>query len=143
MKRLSLLIIGVALSVGPALAQDVCAPAKVTTLATTTSYGTIKVTWNATGDDCSTGNATSYEVRVSTASFSEADWQGQSTQLWTGSSAANGSQNCRVKQDEPCATTTFYFAVFVIDEAGNRSPMSDVVTGSARCSAPFDIDECP
>ena len=138
MKRLLLSLAAVALMSGTALAQDVCAPAKVTTLATSTMYGAVYLTWNATGNDCSTGNATSYEIRVSTSSFTEANWQTQSTQYETGSSAGNGSQNAACFTVDPCATTTYYFAVFVIDEAGNRSPMSAVVAGHGRCIAPFE-----
>ena len=65
MKSLLLSLAAVGLLSGTALAQDVCAPAKVTTLATTVYYGAIFISWNATGDDCTTGNATTYELRVS------------------------------------------------------------------------------
>src|SRR5262245_16273974 len=121
MKRLLLSLAAMSLLAGTAFAQDVCAPAKVTVLSTITWYGAVQLTWTATGDDCTTGNALTYEVRWSTHSFSESDWQKESTQLETGSSAANGSENTGCWTISPCATTTYYFAVFVIDEAGNRS----------------------
>ena len=140
MKCLLLSLAAMGLFVGTALAQDVCAPAKVTTLATTTYYGQIFVTWNATGDDCSTGNATTYELRVSTSTITDTNWQ-NATVLSTSSSATNGSQDDWCMEVNPCATTTYYFAVFLIDEAGNRSPLSNVTPGHARCSAPFE--PCP
>ena len=140
MKCLVMCSLGVLIWAGVAFAQDVCAPAKVTTVATTTYYGSIKVTWTATGDDCNTGNATTKEVRWSTSSINDTNWQ-SATVLCSTSSATNGNSDFCCKSVDPCATTTFYFAVFLIDEAGNRSPLSNVVTGSARCEAPFELCE--
>ena len=134
MKRLIMLLIGVALSAAPAMAQDVCAPAKVTTISTTTLYGAIEVIWTATGDDCNTGNSSTYEVRYSTSQFSPSNC---GTFLCDGNSAANGSQNSCCLTVVPCATTTYYFAIYQIDEAGNRSPINDTVSGAARCTPPY------
>jgi hypothetical protein len=141
MKPFMLILIGLALAVSPALAQDTCAPGKVTTLATVTYYGAIFVSWTATGDDCATGNATAYELRYSTSPIDDTHWQGSGVSVVSDLSAANGNQDTWCVDVNPCATTTYYFAVFLIDEAGNRSPISNVVTGHARCIAPFET--CP
>ena len=141
MKRLLLVLVGLALAVSPALGQDTCAPGKVTTLATTTYYGCILVSWTATGDDCATGNATSWELRYSTSPISDTSWQGPSVTVVSDASATNGNQDTWSVEVSPCATTTYYFAVFLIDDAGNRSPISNLVTGHARCTSPFE--PCP
>jgi hypothetical protein len=140
MKTLLLTLAALALFSSLATAQDVCAPAKVTTLATTQYYGAIFLSWTATGDDCTTGNATSYEVRYSTSAITATNWCNASV-LCSDNSAANGNQDSCCLTVTPCATTTYYFAVFLIDDAGNRSPISNVPTGAARCSAPFQT--CP
>ncbi len=126
---------------GTALAQDVCAPAKVTNVATAQYFASILITWTATGDDCNTGDASTYEVRVSTSPITDTNWQ-SATVLCTGTSATNGQPNCCVKDVIPCAGTTYYFAVFLFDEVGNRSPISNVPSGSARCSGTHIIPDC-
>ncbi len=125
-----------------ALAQDVCAPAKVTTLATQTYYASIKITWTATGDDCSTGNASTYEVRYSNSTITDINWQSASV-LATGSSVTNGNVDCAIFTGSCPGPVTKYFAVFLFDAAGNRSPISNVVAGSTRCSSPFTVPDCP
>jgi hypothetical protein len=145
MKRFLLALISTAAlagMAGTALAQDVCAPAKVTTLAAQQFYANIKLTWTATGNDCSTGDASTYEVRISTSPITDTNWQSTSI-LCSGTSATNGNVDCCLKDVIPCATTTFYFAVFLFDGAGNRSPISNVVAQSARCSGTHIIGDCP
>lgn len=122
-----------------ALAQDVCAPAKVTSISTIQYYGAIAVSWTAIGDDCNTGNASTYEVRYSSSNITDTNWQSASSS--TGSSTTNGNQQVFCVDTGCPGIDTLYFAVFLIDEAGNRSPISTVVSGSDRCSAPFEICE--
>ena len=140
MKRLLFAFAAMGLMSGTALAQDVCAPSAVS-ISTTTYYASIKITWNATGDDCTSGNATTKEVRYSTSPITDTNWQSASVVPGTTSSASNGNPDFMCLSLDPCATTTYYFAAFLIDDAGNRSPISNVVTGSARCSAPFELCE--
>jgi predicted phage tail protein len=123
-----------------ALAQDVCAPAKVTTVATTSYYASIQISWTATGDDCNTGNASTYEVRYSSSNITDTNWQSASV-LCSDVSATNGNQNtCCLTTGCP-GIQTYYFAVFLIDDAGNRSPLSNVVTGANRCSGAHTVCE--
>jgi hypothetical protein len=136
MKSLLLSLAAVGLLAGPALAQDACAPAKVTTLTATTLYGAIMLTWTATGDDCTTGNAATYEVRWSTSPITEENWWDAQV-LDSGNSATNGNQNGACKDVFPCATTAHYFGVILFDEAGNRSPLA-TVGGAARCVPPYE-----
>lgn len=138
MKRLLFTLVALALLAGSSRAQDNIRPAPVTTLTTTTYYASIALTWTATGDDSLTGNATSYEVYWSTSPITQSNWQSANL-LCSGSSAPNGSQNGCCKDVVPCATTTFYFVVFLIDDAGNRSAISNLASGHARCTAPFQF----
>jgi hypothetical protein len=137
MKRLLFSLAALAILCGTARAQDVCAPAKVTSISqTATWYAAFTITWTATGDDCNTGNATTYEVYYSTSPITDTNWQ--SAQLvCSDNSATNGNTNECCITVSPCSTATRYFAIFLIDEAGNRSPIA-TGSGSARCSAPFE-----
>jgi hypothetical protein len=127
-----------------ALAQDVCAPAKVTTLSQTlTGFHTYAIGWTATGDDCSTGDASTYEVYRSTSTITDTNWQ-SATLVGGDTSASNGNTNCYVAPYQSCPATTYYYAVFLIDDAGNRSPISNVISAAPRCGAPnTEVIDCP
>ena len=140
MKRLLLTLAVLAILCGTAQAQDVCAPAKVTSISQThTWYAGFTIAWTATGDDCTTGNATTYEVRHSASPITDTNWQSAAIAC-TGSSATNGNQDECCITVAPCTTSAHYFAIFLIDEAGNRSPIA-TGSGNARCSAPFETCE--
>lgn len=145
MKTVLLSVLALALCAVSAFAQDVCAPAKVTTLSqTSTGYHTYLLGWTATGDDCTTGNATSYELRRSTSTITDTNWQ-SATVIASGSSATNGNADCFQSQFFSCpGATTYYYAVFLIDDAGNRSPISNVISAAPRCGAPNqEVLDCP
>jgi hypothetical protein len=140
MKHLLLSLVALAILSGTAQAQDVCAPAKVTTISQThTWYGGFTIAWTATGDDCATGNATTYEVRHSASAITDTNWQSAEIAC-TGNSATNGNQNECCITVAPCTTAAHYFAIFLIDDAGNRSPIA-TGSGTARCSAPYELCE--
>ena len=144
MKRILLALVtaaALAALAGTALAQDVCAPAKVTNVATAQYFASILITWTPTGNDCSTGDPSTFEVRQSTSPITDTNWQSASV-LVSGASNANGVPQCAVKIFNPCSTTTYYFAVFLFDAAGNRSPISNVPSGSARCTGSHIIPDC-
>ena len=122
-----------------ALAQDVCAPAATTNLAAASYNSSIRLTWTPSGDDCATGTASRWEVRYSSTSITDTNWQG-ATVLISGDSSDNG---CAVYSHACPGTQSFYFVVFQFDEANNRSPISNCVLGSTRCGPPYQIAECP
>lgn len=128
---------------GTSFAQDVCAPAKVTDLQLKEDGNrVITLKWTAPGDDCNTGNAASWELRWSTSTITDTNWQ-SATLGDNGSSPAQGQWGCAIHTFavSPCPQTR-YFVLFTFDEAGNRSPMSNVYSTSASCSGQV-IPECP
>lgn len=139
MKTLALTLGALVLTASLALAQDVCAPAKVTSFSITQWYGAIQVDWTATGDDCNTGNASTYELRYSTSPITDTNWQSAAVAI-SDVSATNGNQDSFCLTVSPCSTATRYFAVFLIDDAGNRSPIG-LTSGNARCTPPYTT--CP
>ena len=105
--------------------SDVTAPTAISTLATgTVTSSSVTLTWTATGDDGTTGTATSYDVRYSTAAITNANF-GSATAV-TGEptpKASGGSESFTVTG--LAANTTYYFSVRVSDEASNWSTASN------------------
>jgi hypothetical protein len=127
----------------PALAhaQDVCAPGAVTSLATQTYYGNIRLAWTAPGDDCLSGNAATWELRYSASPISDTNWQSASIHT-TGSAASQGGAECALYDKQCPGAVSYYFTVFYFDEVGNRSPFGGSVQGSTRCSGSFQVGVC-
>jgi hypothetical protein len=141
MKRFTL---AAALLLLPAVsfAQDVCAPSKVTDL-TVAGVGknSIVVNWTAPGDDCTSGTATTYDVRYSTSPITEGNFA-SATPMNVGSpNSAGTTQECADKQGlSQC--TTYYVAMKTADENGFWSPLSNVVSTTALCSGSSQV-ACP
>lgn len=93
----------------------------------------ITLTWTATGDDTTFGTADTCDIRYSTSPTFPANWN-------TTAVKAVGEPHPQLAGSHETFTvnglaqhTTYYFAIQVADEAGNRSPISNV--GSATTSA--------
>lgn len=85
--------------------------------------------WVASGDDGSSGRASAYDLRYSTAPITEANWASVAQINGEPTPASSGSsQNMTVSG--LAAATTYYFAMKSTDDAGNVSPLSDVATGT-------------
>jgi hypothetical protein len=110
--------------------SDVTAPAAVTNLATSgATASSITLTWTAPGDSGTTGTATTYDIRYSTATISDANW-GSATQV-TGEpvpAVAGTAQNMTVSGLS--AGTTYYFGIKTADEVPNWSGLSNVPSGT-------------
>jgi len=107
---------------------DTTAPAAVSNLAASgATSSSIDLSWTAPGDDGSTGTATSYDVRYSTATITEGNW-GSATQA-TGEptpSVAGTGENLTVSG--LTASTLYYFAIKTSDEIPNVSAISDIAS---------------
>ncbi len=93
------------------------------------SANSISLSWTATGDDGSTGTASQYDIRYSTAIITPANWDA-ATQV-TGEPLPQPSgtvQSFTVTGLNP--GTTYYFAMKAADEVPNWSPLSNVVSGT-------------
>ena len=111
------------------ISTDVTPPAAVSNLAATNGTGgtSVVLNWTATGDDGTTGTATSYDVRYSTSNITEANWAA-ATQA-TGEpvpQAAGTAQALTVSGLS--ASTSYYFAAKVADERSNLSALSNVAS---------------
>ncbi len=141
MKSLWIAMVLMACVTAVASAQDVCAPAKVTTLhQELTGYHSYTIEWTNTGNDCTTGNATTFEVRRSTSSITDTNWQ-QADIVDSGTADPNDSTTC-MGVTLSCPATTYYYAVFLFDAAGNRSPISNVISAAPACHTPNIEVEC-
>lgn len=119
---------------------DVCAPAKVTNLAVGTGKTTAVLEWTDPGNDCNTGTASSYEIRRSGSTITDTNWQ-SATVVATGTPAgSNATGDCRQITGLTCEQT-YYYVIFHFDAAGNRSPISNCVSGTqASCSFSPEVD---
>jgi hypothetical protein len=128
-----MLVLGASL----ALAQDVCPPGKVTNVSVDTGKSSAAVAWNFSGDDCNTGNATSYKILRSNSSFGEGDWA-SATEVASGNAGSQGAGICIPIEGLACATT-YYWAVLIIDDAGNKTLSNVVQQGTQSCGSIQEI----
>lgn len=133
-----------ALVAGQAMADE-CAPAKVIDLTVyNTGFHSARLTWTDPGDDCSTGTATSFEIRISSSPITEANYY-SATVLVTGDPAgAGGTSDCNAPYNATllACSTTYYFAITFTDEAGNRSPVSNSPSGTIQSCSSQQISDC-
>lgn len=108
--------------------SDTVSPDQVTDLsAGSPTATTVPLSWTATGDDGSSGNATSYELKYSTELITDANF-GSAT-LVPGIPAPSAPGTLESFTVSGLSTgTTYYFALKVLDDAGNVSPLSNVVS---------------
>jgi hypothetical protein len=131
-------LFGLCLIVGVAFAQDTCPPGKVTNVQVGQGKTTITVEWTFSGDDCNTGTATTYQVLRSTSSFDEGTWADASVSVVaSGTPGSPGTGTCVPFEGLTC-NTDYYWAVLMIDDAGNKTLSNVVHKGTKPCNA---IDE--
>jgi hypothetical protein len=105
---------------------DTVPPAQVTDLtAVPISAGAIRIAWTASGDDGNAGLAAAYDLRISPRPIlTAADFAGAEPVAGAPSPQAAGSSELFDVAGLP-ADTPAYFALVVIDEASNRSEISN------------------
>jgi hypothetical protein len=94
-----------------------------------TTSTTVTLNWTAPGDDSTSGQASSYDIRYSLSPITTANWA-SATQV-TGEptpKAAGGAESFDVTGLTP--NTAYYFALKTGDEAGNWSALSNVISKS-------------
>jgi hypothetical protein len=112
---------------------DTVPPAAVTTLAASPlTASSVALSWKATGDDGNAGRAAFYDLRYSTSFITEASWADAARAANAPAPAAAGADEALTVAGLS-ADTTYYFALKVIDDAGNASALSNVA--QARTSA--------
>jgi phosphodiesterase/alkaline phosphatase D-like protein len=111
---------------GTTQAPDTTAPAVVTNLAATAvGRNQLTLTWTATGDDGSSGTATTYNIRYSTAPISNATFAAATALTGLPAPRVAGSAES-VTVTGLQAGTTYYFAMKVADEVPNWSDLSNL-----------------
>ncbi len=105
-------------------------PSSVTDLvASNPTNTTVKLDWTSTGDDGLVGTASSYEIRYSTTPITAVNFSGA---MLVGSppvpSVSGSAETKTVGGLTP--GEAYYFALKVLDEAGNKSGLSNVAVGT-------------
>ncbi|MBN1998001.1 fibronectin type III domain-containing protein, partial [candidate division KSB1 bacterium] len=105
---------------------DSTSPSAITNLAATaTSANAVQLSWTATGDDGTTGTASGYDIRYSTATITAANFNA-ATQA-TGIPAPKAASLAETfSVSGLSAETQYYFAIKARDEAFNWSAISNV-----------------
>ncbi|HUW82233.1 MAG TPA: fibronectin type III domain-containing protein, partial [Phycisphaerae bacterium] len=104
--------------------SDTTPPDDVTDLSVSNvASTTVWLTWTASGDDGSTGTATSYDVRYSTSPIDAGNWASASQATGEPAPQVAGSTETFVLSGLS-ETTTYYFAVKTSDEVPNESGLS-------------------
>jgi hypothetical protein len=130
-------------SLATAASADTTAPSDISDLAlsgeTTT---TIDLDWTAPGDDAGSGTATTYDVRYSTATITDLNWDSatQATGEPTPSVAGTVESMTISGLTEG---TTYYFAIKTSDEVPNESGLSNVPNTDtlSDTTAPSDVSD--
>ena len=117
-------------------APDGIRPGPLTTVAVTgTTETTASLQWTAVGDDSLTGTATSYDVRYSTSPITDTNWSSATQATGEPVPTAPGTlQSFTVAG--LTRQTTYYFAVKVLDDAGNPSALSNVASATTPDQTP-------
>jgi hypothetical protein len=123
---------------------DVTPPAAISDLsATALSAIEVQLNWTSTGDDGMTGLATSYEIRYNTEPVNDSNWENSALVQDVIVPEISGSQQSFIVSGLS-GGLTYYFAIKIVDEAGNASPVSNVVdayTDEADNIAPAPVTD--
>ncbi|MBK8229087.1 MAG: PD40 domain-containing protein [Candidatus Eisenbacteria bacterium] len=122
-------------STTPPTPADTIPPAAVQDLsARVTNSGRILLGWTAPGDDQAEGTAASYEIRYAGTAISEANWAQASRLAFSGTPQAAGRLEQFLLSD--IGFGEWRFGLKSTDDAGNRSPLSNVVALTVLDSIP-------
>jgi hypothetical protein len=120
---------------------DLVPPGQVTDLATgATGACRVPLTWTATGDDGASGTAMAYDLRYSASPITD-DTSFDAAAQVTGVPApkiSGSAESFTVMGLNP--TTTYYFAMKVIDKGNNRGPLSNSA-GPATTTALLPVSD--
>ena len=107
--------------------EDIVAPAQVVNLsASNVTSQSIRLNWVSTGDDGNVGTASNYDLRYSLSPINGSNFSNATT-IPTSTPQPAGTDETKTVLGLNCGTT-YYFSVRVIDEAGNASPPSNIVS---------------
>ncbi len=123
------------------LEEDNSPPASVSDLQVASLLLTqVELRWTATGDDGMTGTANRYDVRYSTTPITPENWEKASEAIDEPTPQAPGTKETFVVAGLT-PNTTYYFAMKVIDNVGNVSPLSNIVIGKTSAGTVVFSDD--
>jgi subtilisin family serine protease len=125
---------------GAAPANDTQAPTAVGNLtAAATTFQSVTLTWTATGDDGTAGQAAFYDLRYATSPITNATWDAATRVLGElDPKPAGSTEFFTVTGLDPIRT--YYFALKVRDDQGNLSTQSNVASGATTAAATLFSD---
>ncbi|MCP4583610.1 MAG: T9SS type A sorting domain-containing protein [candidate division Zixibacteria bacterium] len=100
-------------------------------LASNPTMNSLTLTWTAPGDDGDQGTASAYDIRYSTASINDGNWDSATQASGESSPQAAGNQESFVVNGLEL-NTTYYFAVKTADEVPNWSGLSNIVSAATE-----------
>lgn len=129
------------LNVFNTMEEDTTPPAPVADLAANVLMLTqVKLTWTATGDDGMSGTANAYDIRYSTSPISPETWETANQAVGEPKPKPAGSpEEFLLGGLQP--NTTYYFAMKVLDNVGNASPLSNIVIGKTSAGSIVFADD--
>ena len=107
-----------------AAAPDVTRPAAASLAVTAVTDTSATLAWTAVGDDSLTGTAAAYEIRYSTSPITPANVGSATAVTGAPAPAAPGTAQSVIVRGLS-RQVTYYFALRTVDEAGNRSALSN------------------
>lgn len=100
---------------------DTVAPSSITNLnANNPTSSSIDLSWTAPGDDGTNGTASSYEIKYATVDINNDDTCDASTDFIHSLDPDTAGNNQNITVTGLSNSTTYYFCIRAIDEAGNR-----------------------
>jgi len=119
---------------------DTTPPSAVTNLSVQSiDSGRATLSWTATGDDGNSGTALSYDLRYSTSTITNSNFDSAQKAGTPAPKPAGSTELVTVMGLN--SQTTYYFALKVIDDAGNKSTLSNVVSGTTKKSISLFFDD--
>lgn len=125
------------LNVYNTLEDDSIPPSAIADLAASApTFTSVTLTWTATGDDRNIGAANSYDVRYSTSFITDANQDAATQVIGEPKPKSSGSgETLTIPSSAFNAlsfNTTYYFALKVMDNVGNSSGLSNVVSEKTK-----------
>ncbi|MEA2112549.1 MAG: fibronectin type III domain-containing protein [Patescibacteria group bacterium] len=122
---------------------DTTPPSSISNLsASNPTQTSIGLTWTAVGDDGSTGTATAYDIRYSTANITEANWS-SATQVSGEPTPSTSGSSESMTVSGLTTDTTYYFAIKTSDEVPNISDISNITNATTNAVPPAPDTTAP